>query len=270
MEAVETYDFALFVLLPEDPLSIKDLATMSVRDNVIFELGLFMGRLGRDRNCFIFPKQNKKDDFHLPSDLSGIMPSIYDPNAANKQASVGTALLDMKQAIRKLQNSSASIIFDPEKHFRPFHLEHKRGYDTYLGGKPTGPMGEGSLAFPDGGTLQLTRTNMVGRYEVELRHNGRNEPTISKTAQSERVFRISFKAHTDKGAHELRFVLKDVRQDSWVDNKTVNVSNQDWEDFEIYLRAPASADLLLRIDDRGVTAVPSSIFLSSLRVAEVR
>ena len=168
MEAVETYDFALFVLLPEDPLSIKDLATMSVRDNVIFELGLFMGRLGRDGNFFIFPKQNKKDDFHLPSDLSGIMPSVYDPNTANKQASVGTALLDMKQALRKFQNSSASIIFDPEKHFRPFHLEHKQGYDAYQSGKPTGPKGEGSLAFPDGGTLQLTRTNMVGRYEVEL------------------------------------------------------------------------------------------------------
>jgi hypothetical protein len=270
MGAVQSYDFALFVLLPEDPLNIRDSKTFSVRDNVIFELGLFMGRLGRDRNFFIFPKQNKKDDFHLPSDLGGIMPSAYDPDTTNPQASIGTALLEMKQALRRFQNSSESVIFDSKTDFRPFHLEHRREYDEFHDGKPTGPKGEGSFAFSDGGPLQIRRTNSAGRYEVELRHNGRNEPTISKTAHPERIFRIKFKAHTDKGGHELRFVLKDIRKDSWVDNKSVNISTQDWGDFEIYLRAPPSADLLLRIDDRGVTDVPSSVFMSSLLVAEVR
>ena len=34
MLAVEKYHFALFILLPEDPLTIKDLGTVSVRDKV--------------------------------------------------------------------------------------------------------------------------------------------------------------------------------------------------------------------------------------------
>ena len=270
MAAVETYDFALFVLLPEDPLNIKNRETISVRDNVIFELGLFMGRLGRDRNFFICPKQSNKDQLHLPSDLSGITPSAYDPGATNQQASVGTALLELKQALRKFQNSSKSVIIDSEKDFKPFHFEHQGGHDVYQGDKSTDQRGKGNLVFLDDGTLQLMRTNAEGRYEVELRPNGRKEPTISRTANPERVFRVTFKAHTDKGAHELRFVLKDVRQNSWVDHKTVNISTQDWQDYGIYLRVPPSSDVFLRIDDRGVTAIPSSVFLSSLRVAEVR
>jgi hypothetical protein len=268
ISAVEEYNFALFILLPEDPLTIRDLPMLSVRDNVLFELGLFMGRLGRDRNFFICPRGSGKDQLHLPSDLSGITPSSYDPNAANLQASIGAALVELKQSLRRFQNSSEAIIFDADLNKR-FHFEHKGGYDQYQNGKRAGPKGEGNLIFHQDGSLQIQRGNIGGRYEIELRPFGRTEPTISKSARPERVFRVTFKAKIESGAHEIRVVLKDNKQETWVDHKVVNVSVDDWQDFEFFLRAPPSLDLFLRIDDRGVTKAPSAVFLASLRVAEL-
>jgi predicted nucleotide-binding protein len=53
MAAVESCDFAVFVLLPEDHTDNRGQEALTVRDNVIFELGLFLGKLGRARNFFM-------------------------------------------------------------------------------------------------------------------------------------------------------------------------------------------------------------------------
>ena len=41
--AVQRYDFAALVLTPDDLLLNREMEVMGPRDNVIFELGLFMG-----------------------------------------------------------------------------------------------------------------------------------------------------------------------------------------------------------------------------------
>src|SRR4051794_28168075 len=43
------FDFALLVLTPDDLVVSRDVESLGPRDNVLFELGLFMGRLGRSR-----------------------------------------------------------------------------------------------------------------------------------------------------------------------------------------------------------------------------
>src|SRR5262245_54629637 len=92
MRSLDEYDFAVFIFLPEDLLNIRGRDTSTIRDNVLFELGMFLGKLGRERNFFISPKRDAKMELHLPSDLSGITPATYDPTSSSLQAAVGAAL----------------------------------------------------------------------------------------------------------------------------------------------------------------------------------
>jgi len=69
-----TVDFAVFVFTPDDAASIREVAAHVVRDNVLFELGLFIGALGKER-CYIVKPRDV--DMHLPSDLLGITHATY-------------------------------------------------------------------------------------------------------------------------------------------------------------------------------------------------
>lgn len=48
-KALEAADFAVLVLTPDDFTESRGDSAPSPRDNVVFELGLFLGRLGRER-----------------------------------------------------------------------------------------------------------------------------------------------------------------------------------------------------------------------------
>lgn len=67
-------DFGIFVLTPDDVTISRQSETSAPRDNVIFELGLFMGCLGRAR-CFII--QDKTAGLKLPSDLLGVHSATF-------------------------------------------------------------------------------------------------------------------------------------------------------------------------------------------------
>lgn len=67
-------DFAVLVLTPDDRTKSRKKEWLSPRDNVVFELGLFFGRLGRER-CFLIQRHDL--DLKLPSDLLGIEPAKY-------------------------------------------------------------------------------------------------------------------------------------------------------------------------------------------------
>ena len=49
MKVLEQFDFAVMVLSPDDLIESRSQSYASPRDNVLFELGLFMGKLGRSR-----------------------------------------------------------------------------------------------------------------------------------------------------------------------------------------------------------------------------
>jgi hypothetical protein len=99
LEALNKYDFAILVLTPDDVTKLRNKEVQTPRDNVIFELGLFMGALGQDRTYFVVPQDSA--DLHLPSDLLGIKPATY--NAArrdgNLNAATGPACHKISQSI---------------------------------------------------------------------------------------------------------------------------------------------------------------------------
>ena len=111
-------------------MEVRGQEALAVRDNVIFELGLFLGKLGRSRNFFVVPTAPGEITSRLPSDLSGITPAKYEPTAANLQASVGTALLQLKQAIRNhtARYSSKTILYETGRRLRPYDFATYEGY----------------------------------------------------------------------------------------------------------------------------------------------
>jgi hypothetical protein len=68
-KTVEQADFAVSVLTCDDKIESRGGQMFAPRDNVLFELGLFMGRIGRKR-CYLITDDRK--DLKLPSDLLGV------------------------------------------------------------------------------------------------------------------------------------------------------------------------------------------------------
>jgi CRP/FNR family transcriptional regulator, cyclic AMP receptor protein len=66
---VETSDFAILVLGPDDKVVSRKKTYRAPRDNVVFELGLFMGSLSRNRTFLVLPE---KAEIKIPSDLLGL------------------------------------------------------------------------------------------------------------------------------------------------------------------------------------------------------
>ncbi len=74
---VNLFDFAVLVLSADDMTTSKGKRTESPRDNVIFELGMFMGVLGR-RRAFPIIAYGQKGNLKLPTDLDGLLSTRLD------------------------------------------------------------------------------------------------------------------------------------------------------------------------------------------------
>ena len=55
--AVETHDYGVFVLAPDDKLELRGNELLTPRDNVIFESGLFIGKHGRSSHIPCLPRR---------------------------------------------------------------------------------------------------------------------------------------------------------------------------------------------------------------------
>ena len=105
IQAVERSDFGIFVFSPDDETLIRGKAYNTVRDNVMFEMGLFLGKLSREKVFFIIPEGI---DLHLPTDLLGMNAGFYNPNREDKsmQAATGPVCNQIRQVILKTPISS--------------------------------------------------------------------------------------------------------------------------------------------------------------------
>ncbi len=73
-KAVGDSDFAVVIVQPDDLIKVRGKAKSVPRDNVVFELGLFIGRLGRKRTLLLKPRDR---EVKLPTDLSGLTAISY-------------------------------------------------------------------------------------------------------------------------------------------------------------------------------------------------
>jgi hypothetical protein len=100
-EALPRFDFAVLVLTPDDLVQSRSTEQFGPRDNVIFELGLFMGKLGRDRT---FVLHQSGSDLKIPSDLLGVTTAQYSwpRKDKNYQSAVATPCDKIRRQIRLL------------------------------------------------------------------------------------------------------------------------------------------------------------------------
>jgi hypothetical protein len=108
VNALPRFDFALLVLTSDDLVNSRGVEMFGARDNVVFELGLFIGSLGRERT-FMLHQANAT--VKIPSDLSGVSMASYDwPRADNSSvAAVGAACSSVRRAIQELGVSDKKV-----------------------------------------------------------------------------------------------------------------------------------------------------------------
>ena len=268
IRALEGFDFAVFIFAPNDVTRMRDKTSHTVRDNVLFELGMFIGKLGQARSFFVTPVS--KDELHLPSDLDGIIPARYDSSNKNLQGAVSSACFELRKIIRELGplHHFRRVLYDttadnPQADFRS--LEARRIKDD----KPVGDKGRGRLTFEPDGTFRVDRTNLDGKFELHLRRQGPEKPSFSKLYNPPpRVVRITCEARADGAEHTLRFVLKDEEAEEWLANETRTIKPPDWTKLEAYLWIDSTKDFLFRIDDERVTGAPTALFIRNLSIVE--
>ncbi len=97
---LDDFDFAVLVLTPDDLITSRQIEGSVPRDNVLFELGLFMGSLGRTRTFIVY---DRKSGLKLPSDLAGVSAATYEPHASgNLESALGAATTRIEQQVNRL------------------------------------------------------------------------------------------------------------------------------------------------------------------------
>ena len=96
---VTDFDFAVLILTPDDLITSREKRQPSPRDNVLIELGLFIGAIGRERTFVVY---DRLADIKMPSDLAGVTIANYQLHASgNLRSSVGAPSTLIKGRIRE-------------------------------------------------------------------------------------------------------------------------------------------------------------------------
>ena len=95
---VREADFAVLVLGADDEVVSRDEKSDAPRDNVIFELGLFMGALSHERTFMIVPHNG---DIKIPTDLLGLIPLSYKSDDSEIDSSLEAVCNQLRNIINK-------------------------------------------------------------------------------------------------------------------------------------------------------------------------
>jgi predicted nucleotide-binding protein len=106
VDASLRYDFAILVLTADDMIAKRGVEAAAPRDNVVFELGLFTGALGRARTFMVLCRD---ENIQLPTDLNGVTAVTYARRSdGNLEAALGPVCTRIRQAMGVAQDSVKS------------------------------------------------------------------------------------------------------------------------------------------------------------------
>jgi hypothetical protein len=100
LEKVRKFDFAVLVLTADDITLSRETKKPAPRDNILLELGMFLGALGKERT---FVVHDRSIDLKLPTDIvGGLTPATFEPHAdGNWQAALGACCTSIETEIGK-------------------------------------------------------------------------------------------------------------------------------------------------------------------------
>ncbi|HEV8068801.1 MAG TPA: nucleotide-binding protein [Planctomycetaceae bacterium] len=121
-EAAQQYDFALFILTPDDELKHRKQDYVAPRDNVIFEMGLFIAAIGPERVVGLVKDVAKPTIMKIPSDLLGVNIPRFEFTTLRSKASL--------ESVKKATEGFVQTVVDLG--FREIRLElaHTWGFVT--------------------------------------------------------------------------------------------------------------------------------------------
>ena len=100
VSSTEQADFAILILTPDDVVESRGTTVPAARDNILFELGLFMGAIGPRRTFIV---SDRTANVRLPSDLAGITYATYAPpqfrTPGSLRAALGAACVQIEEAM---------------------------------------------------------------------------------------------------------------------------------------------------------------------------
>lgn len=106
LDLIKDFDFAVFVMTADDELVSRGNRFSVPRDNLIYELGIAVSAMGRER---VFPLQPYGVDLRFPSDLHGTNPlhfrAVVDEKgvtATDARAGIGPAASTIREIIGRL------------------------------------------------------------------------------------------------------------------------------------------------------------------------
>jgi O-acetyl-ADP-ribose deacetylase (regulator of RNase III) len=165
---LDSSDAGIFVLTPDDLTESRGQSSLTARDNVILELGMFIGRLGRDRTFMLVPGEST---IRLPSDLNGVTTVRYDAERFDRRqrAAVGSACTQVTHALKSLRPRISS---EPRFRARLDRAVSRLGHDlehllVYCGADSS--HADGLCEWPEPICFQLERATV--RIEVGLIQN---------------------------------------------------------------------------------------------------
>jgi len=173
LAAANRSDFAVFVFGGDDQATIRGKTVAVVRDNVLFELGVFTGVLGRER-CFIV--QGTNPDLHMPSDLEGLTTLQHSARAADDDLAT-----HLEPLAKSLLTRARAVAAAGATEFTPNDIKLLKACDA-----PSMPSNQAWKAFRAAPTswddklcmrfvrlLQKGLIQCIGTTEVECTRSGR-------------------------------------------------------------------------------------------------
>lgn len=111
LDHAQDSDFGVFLMAPDDNTVLRGKRQWTVRDNVLFEAGIFMGAIGPKRTFLLWPS-NAFGHLRLPSDLAGMTTLSYrygKPIQAAQLSRMLIAIKTMGRALRSGYNEMAAL-----------------------------------------------------------------------------------------------------------------------------------------------------------------